>query len=234
MKKYLFVMAQAGLPWGGSEELWASAAEHLVRTGNEVRISVKDWSRPVPQIEHLRAAGCQIFPRSYRLPSFLARQYYKVFPPPDYNITHVRKAASGVDLVVISQGANFEGLEWMEASRAAGCKYAVISQSAVVYWWPDDESAEQLNKAYGHASAAYFVSRANVELSQRQFGSLLRNAKVVRNPFCVRYETQLPWPIDAAGTLALACVGRLDVISKAQDILLKCWVFRTGARVNFG
>ena len=60
MKKYLFIMANDGHPWGGSEPLWSSAAEHLVREGNEVRVSVKDWGKPVRQIEHLRSAGCMI------------------------------------------------------------------------------------------------------------------------------------------------------------------------------
>ena len=220
MKKYLFIMAQVGHPWGGSEPLWSSAAEHLVRSGNEVRISVKDWGRPVPEIEHLRAAGCQIFSRSYRLPPFLVRQFYRVFPPIDYETAHLRRAANGVDLVVISQGANFDGLSWMEKTRDEGHKYAAIAQSAVVYWWPDDDTSERLKGAYEGAAGAYFVSQANVELSRRQFGSSLRNAKVVRNPFSVRYNARLPWPTNSE-TLTLACVGRLDVISKAQDILLQ-------------
>jgi glycosyltransferase involved in cell wall biosynthesis len=220
MKKYLFIMAQEGHPWGGSELLWSSAAERLVRSGEEVRISVKDWGKPVPEIERLRAAGCQILVRSYRLPTFFARQFYRVFPPTEYGLAHVRKAASGVDLVIISQGANSDGLGWMEYAKAEGYKYVSISQSAVIYWWPSDDDAERLRKAFEHASAAYFVSQANVDLSRHQFGSLLHNAKVVRNPFNVRYDAQLPWPNDC-NSLMLACVGRLDVVSKAQDVLLQ-------------
>jgi len=221
MKKYLFIMAQVGHPWGGSEPLWSSAAEHLVRNGNEVRISVKEWGRLVPEIEHLRASGCQIFRRAYRLPSFFVRQFYRVFPPTEYETAHFRRAADGVDLVVISQGANFDGLDWMEKAKDQGHKYVAIAQSAVIYWWPNDETAERLRKAYDGASGAYFVSKANVDLSRRQFGSLLGNAKVVRNPFNVSYDAQPPWPSDHSNSLDLACVGRLDVISKAQDILLQ-------------
>jgi glycosyltransferase involved in cell wall biosynthesis len=221
MRKYLFIMAQVGHPWGGSEPLWSSAAEHLVRGGNEVRISVKDWGRPVPEIEHLRAAGCQIFSRAYRLPSFFVRQFYRVFPPTEYETAHIRRAAEGVDLIVISQGANFDGLNWMEKARAEGHKYVAIAQSAVIYWWPDDGTSERLTKAYEGASGAYFVSQANVDLSRHQFGSPLRNAKVVRNPFNVDYDAQPPWPSHQSNPLKLACVGRLDVISKAQDILLQ-------------
>jgi len=123
--------------------------------------------------------------------------------------------------VVISQGSNADGLGWMEAARAAGHRYAVIAESAVVYWWPTDDVAERLAESYEKSSGAYFVSQANLELSRRQFGSPLRKGKVVRNPFNVRYDAQVPWPIESSSELALACVGRLDVISKAQDVLLE-------------
>ena len=201
--------------------MWSAAAEKLVRCGNEVRVSVKDWGRPVPQIEHLRLAGCQIFYRHYRLPSFITRQIRRIFPPPEYSLEHVRKIGQGMDLVVISQGANFDGLLWMERARSLGLKYVAIAQSAVVYWWPEDQDAARLAESYEKASATYFVSQANLDLSRRQFGTPLRNAKVVRNPFNVRYDAQPPWPANSSEGLTLACVGRLDVISKAQDVLLQ-------------
>src|SRR5256885_733695 len=126
MKKYLFIMANEGHKWGGSEPLWAGAAEKVARRGNEVRGSVKDWRG------------------------------------------HVRSAANGVDLIVISQGSNDDGLLLIEAARLTGRRYAIVSQSAVVYWWPSDDFAERLKKVYEDASAAYFVSQSNLELSQRQ------------------------------------------------------------------
>ena len=219
IRKYLFIMANEGHRWGGSEPLWSSAAEWLVRRGNEVRVSAKDWGEPVSQVERLRAAGCKIFYR--RPPSFISRQVRKIVPLAEYGLAHVRAIGKGVDLVVISQGYNADGLDWMEAARAAGLKYAVIAQSAVVYWWPADEVAERLAESYEKAGAAYFVSQANLDLSRRQFGSSLRNGKVVRNPFNARYDAQVPWPDAPDGRLTLACVGRLDVISKGQDVLLE-------------
>src|SRR6516164_5079484 len=125
MKKYLFIMAQEGYPWGGSEPLWSSAAEDLARHGNEVRVSVKDWGAPVPQIEHLRSVGCVIIPRTeqYRIPAFLSRQIRKIFPQPPYRESHIRSVGNDVDLIVISQGDNSDGLEWLEAARASGRRY---------------------------------------------------------------------------------------------------------------
>jgi len=219
VKKYCFIMANDGHPWGGSEPLWASAAEHLVRQGNEVRVSVKDWGKPVPQIEQLRSAGCQIFYR--RPPTFTSRLIRKIVPLPQYSHSHLRASAEGVDLVVISQGSNTDGIEWMLAAKAGGYKYAAIAQSAVVYWWPSDDHAERLAEGYENASAAYFVSQANLELSRVQFGSALRNAKVVRNPFNVAYDAHPLWPPDSGDELALAFVGRLEVVSKGQDVLLQ-------------
>lgn len=219
MRKYLFIATNEWTNWGGSELLWSSAAERLVRRGEEVRVSVCEFSKPVREIQLVRSAGCQIIYR--RPPSFISRQIRRIFPRPEYMLTHVRSAGDGVDLVVISQGHNADGLEWMEAVRAAGYKYAVIAQSAVVYWWPDDDRAERLAESYEKASAAYFVSQSNLDLSRRQFACPLRNAKVVRNPFNVRYDACPPWPVEPREGLALACVGRLEVISKGHDLLLE-------------
>jgi len=225
MKKYLFIMAQEGYRWGGSEPLWSSAAERLARQGNEVRVSVKDWGSPVPQIEHLRSVGCQIFYRDHRLPSFIFRQIRKIMPRPPYRETHVRSVARGAHLVVISQGANFEGLEWMEACRSNGYPYAVIAQGASEQWWPSDDIAERLADCYESARAAYFVSDANLVLSRRQFVTPLTGGRVIRNPFNVRYDAQPPWPSSDSAELALASVGRLEIGQKGQDLLMEVLSF---------
>src|SRR5262249_55148892 len=80
---------------------------------------------------------------------------------------------------------------------------------------------DRLARVYEGASAAYFVSQANLELSRWQFCSPLLNAKVVRNPFNVRYDVNVPWPEGSGDELALAFVGRLDIISKGLDLLLQ-------------
>jgi glycosyltransferase involved in cell wall biosynthesis len=220
MHKYLFIMANEGHRWGGSEYLWSAAAERLARRGNEVRVSAKDWGEHVPEVEALRGAGCQIFYRKSPAP-FLIRASRKALRMADYRFDHVADAGRGVDLVVISQGTNDDGLLLIEAAQSGGLKYAILSHSAVVYWWPSDETADRLAAVYDAATAAYFVSQANVDLSRRQFGSQLRNAKVVRNPFNVSYNASVPWPVNPAGELALAFIGRLDIISKGHDLLLQ-------------
>lgn len=219
MGKYLFIGAIEGDKWGGSEPLWTGAAERLVRGGNEVRVSTKDWGEPVPQVERLRSAGCRIFGR--RPPTLPARVARRIFRLPEYARRHLLSAGKSTDLIVISQGLNNEGLTWMEAARAAGCKYAVIAQGAAEQRWPPDDDAERLAAGYENAIATYFVSQANVDLCRRQFSSPLRNAKIVRNPFNVRYDARPAWPGSVCDGLSFACVARLDVVQKGQDLLLE-------------
>jgi len=145
----------------------------------------------------------------------------KVFALPDYARAHIMSAAKNADLVVISQGGNTDGLPWMEDSRTAGRKYTVIAQGAAPYFWPDDDTSQRLAAAYEGAGTSYFVSEAILQLSRIQFGSTLSNAKVVRNPFNVRYDANPGWPRTDAHELLLASVGRLDGGSKGQDLLLQ-------------
>ncbi|HEY2460733.1 MAG TPA: glycosyltransferase family 4 protein, partial [Candidatus Acidoferrum sp.] len=218
-----FIMANEGHRWGGSEPLWSEAAAHLARAGNAVSVSAKDWGEPNPRVEKLREAGCQVFYRTEqgKIPPFITRQIRKIFPAPEYYLNYVQTMGNGVDLVVVSQGDNRDAHHWLRAIRDSGCRYAIVAQSAVPHCWPDDDSAEDLSRCYQRASAAYFVSQANLDLSRRQFGSPLSNGKVVRNPFNVGYNVSLPWPAQSPDELSLAHVGRLDVISKAQDVLLE-------------
>lgn len=208
-----------GHPWGGSEYLWSGAAEKLVRRGIEVRISVQKWNKPVKQIENLRSAGCRIFCRP--VPSLLHRAIRKLPPWREYVRRHVRKIGAGADLIVVSQGGNSESLQWIEAARANGYRYAIIAQAAVEAWWPEDDAIERLAAAYEAASCSFFVSEANLLLTRRQFVAPLSNGRVVRNPFNVPYDARPAWPSDSSVELQLACIGRLDAAAKGQDILFQ-------------
>lgn len=218
MQKITFIAANEFHPWGGSEVLWGAAAESFARRGVQVCVSVKDWGAPVKQIEHLRTTGCRIFRRP--APSLLRRASGRFLPRRDYAWQHARKLGTGADLIVISQAKNMDGLSWMEAARSCGVRYAPIAHTAAESWWPNDDIAERLAQSYEAASAAYFVSEATLALSRRQFVTPLRNARVIRNPFNVRYEARPAWPSNDSGALSLACVGRLDLIQKGQDLLL--------------
>ncbi|MHB8527712.1 MAG: glycosyltransferase family 4 protein [Candidatus Acidiferrales bacterium] len=220
MRKIVFIAANIFHPWGGSEYLWSAAAESFARRGVQVYVSVKDWGAPVKQVEHLRSLGCRIFLRGWP-PSLAARLGRKTGLLPGYTHEHIQRVGAGADLIVVSQGGHVEGLQWMEASRSNSYRYAIIAQAAAEEWWPDDDVAERLAEAYENACCAYFVSEANLALSRRQFVTPLSRARVIRNPFNVRYDARPAWSSDPSGGLSLACIGRLDPKAKGQDLLIE-------------
>jgi|SRR6185437_13670851 len=220
MKKIVFITTNEWASWGGSEHLWSAAAESFARRGIQVHVSVKDWGVPVKQVEHLRSLGCRIFLRRWP-PSLTTRLARKIGLLPERTLEHIRRVGAGADLIVVSQGSHTDGLPWMEALRTNGHSYAVIAQAAAEQWWPADDTAERLADCYEGACAAYFVSEANLSLSRRQFVTPLHNARVIRNPFNVRYDARPVWPSGPSGGLSLACIGRLDPKAKGQDLLIQ-------------
>ena len=183
-----------------------------------MRVSFKCWDKPIKEIENLRSAGCGIF---YRRPfSLISRVARKVLPLPEYTQKHVRLIGDGADLVVISHSSFSESLPWIDAVRRAGPQYAIVVQGASETMWPPDEALEKLSPGFDSAARTYFVSEANLSLFRRQLGVPLRNGRVIRNPFNVRYDARPPWPGDPSDQLSLACVARLDIIQKGQDVLV--------------
>jgi len=217
MPKYLFI-ATNEFAWGGSEILWSQAAERLARQGAEVRVSFQGFGKPREPMERVEAAGGKVI---YRRPfSVLSRFIRKILPLPNYCTTHIRTVAAGVDLVVISQSSFWEVLPWIESVRDGGLKYAVVVQGATTAMWPDDDSAERLAACFESANCAFFVSQSTLDLCRRQLSTPLSRGRVIRNPFNVRYDAQPAWPKDSLEEIRLACVGRLEVSTKGQDILL--------------
>src|SRR5262249_13069456 len=124
------------------------------------------------------------------------------------------------DLVVVSQGGNFDGLVYSDLCRISGRPYVVISQKATDHSWPLDKDRIGMRSAFQAALRCYFVSQHNLQLTECQIGETLTNAEIVRNPFLVS-GTPLSWPGTQDHAIKLACVARLETGEKGQDILLR-------------
>src|SRR5262249_30881247 len=125
------------------------------------------------------------------------------------------------ELVVFSAGGILSRVEWLELCQHKGLRFVTIGQANSEYLWFDDETAARYRQALHAALRCYFVAKANLQLVEKQIGAELCNAEVVRNPFNVDFNTSLPWPSAENGEMRLACVGRLDLQSKGQDLLLE-------------
>lgn len=219
MRKIAFIASNEYVPWGGSEYLWAGAAEKLAQRGLTVSVSVKDWGKPVKQVEQLRAAGCRIFKRA--VPSVARRAIRKLPPWRDYTRRHIQRVAAGSKLVVVSQGSLSDGFPWLQAAYLLGFPYCLICEGVAEVWWPGDDLAERLAQLYQDAHGAFFVSQSNIDLARQQLAAPLPHARVVRNPFNVRYDARPGWRCDAHPELSLALIGRLDPGGKGHDVLIR-------------
>jgi glycosyltransferase involved in cell wall biosynthesis len=101
-----------------------------------------------------------------------------------------------------------------------GLKYAPIVQCYVEGHPFADTHTDSLVRGYGEAQVSYFVSQTNLDCVRRQLAFALPNGRVVSNPFNVSYQAAPPWPLHS-GEFHLACVARLDLIVKGQDILFE-------------
>jgi glycosyltransferase involved in cell wall biosynthesis len=226
LSRFVFLCCNPG--WGGSEELWAGAAALLADGGHSVTIFKADVDPNHPRICRLLALGCHIrdlhlvcLPSRIRLPRSLVRltgtqaAQRAIRPLVRAHLTNLNP-----DLVVVSQGSNFDGLAYSDLCRISGRPYVVISQKATDYRWPSDRERSVMRSAFQTALRCYFVSQHSLQLTECQIGETLMNAEIVRNPFLVS-GTPLPWPGTQDHSIRLACVARLDTGEKGQDILLQ-------------
>ena len=210
MAKIGFVSTLEGHLWGGSEELWSKTAIRLVEKGNTVGANLWRRSAPVPQIEHLAQNGCLVtirrdLRRISRFTGYLPLKWLDVFKP---------------DLVVISMGSHLGGELWMDACKKRGIKYVVIVQAIIEFNWEDSDATHRSAQWYESANAVYCVSMGNLEFLRTYLSSDLKNAKVVRNPVNVALDSAPEWP-STQGGFHLACVGRLQMDAKGQDLIIR-------------
>ena len=212
--------------WGGSEELWARSIPALQAAGIGVVVYKDRINR-----EHLRWTGlvkAGVGLRELHTPAwqFAARKVLlRLRGKYWYKGNQLRAAftrqlqADRPALVVIAQGINFDGLDYAQECLAAGVPYVIICQKAVDFYWPQPDQRPGMIKAFLHAQRCFFVSRHNRELTEEQFGIRLSNTQLIYNPVD-RSDGPVPYP-GGNSVYRLACIGRLFVLDKGQDILIR-------------
>ena len=222
-----FVFVSGNRTWGGSEELWSATAAVLAADGHGVTVFKSGVDDSEPRIQSLRALACPIrdlarFPlmpkRLFKLIRFLssggayAHEMLRLLIP----LALSRRP----DLVVVSQGGNYDGFLLAEVCRRLSLPYAIVSQKASELYWPADWQQATIAAVYRSARACFFVSENNRQLTEEQVGFRLQRATVVRNPFLVDWKPRTDWPDDSRER-RLACIGRLHPKEKGQDLLLR-------------
>jgi glycosyltransferase involved in cell wall biosynthesis len=227
-------------PWGGSEELWSRTALDLIAQGWKVSASVPRWVPPHKRIMALAAGGVEVCFRASRY-SLWKRAWRKLaWRGYDDWIVDVPQFLFQKNpvLAVLSTGTAVPPVELIELCIRMRIPFVTIGQANWEAWWPDDEQAARYRRSLPAARRCYFVSRANLQLLEKQIGCALTNAEVIWNPFNVDYNFSPAWPSDETNVL-FACVGRLHPPSKGQDLLLEAlatpiWMQRSWRLTFYG
>jgi glycosyltransferase involved in cell wall biosynthesis len=129
----------------------------------------------------------------------------------------------GSDLVVVSQGACKDGLEWLEWLCDAGKDYVILCQANMECDWPGDAEVDRLIRVYSAAKKVYFVSAENERLFRIQTGYEGTNTALAWNPLQPATPREpLEWPSASDGdTWSMAMVGRIEPFAKGQDLMLE-------------
>lgn len=218
--------------WGGSEELWSRSAYYLQNAGNSLTIYKSQFNRDHPAIKKLTKHDLklrEIKPSLFigkrivrKLGFFINRLRNPLFYVGDkyYEVQNFKRYISDdrPDLVVISQGINFDGLIFAYQCLILKIPYVIVSQKAVDFYWPPVEEKEYMRETLRKALLCCFVSNHNLRLTEDQFGLRLVNSQVVLNPIKMKRQ-MLRYPSIENG-FRLACIGRFFLIDKGQDILI--------------
>jgi glycosyltransferase involved in cell wall biosynthesis len=219
-KPFLFISTMEGAPWGGSEELWSATAKYLMIRGANVAAAVKGFEVDPPQLVDLAHHGIDIVRR------YSYRPWYKRLGDTIVMDNVVKKTAPSV--VIISSACNYDWARWGLMCLQENVPYVVVIHAAPEWVWPDDPVVEQLRMLYERAVKCYFVSRRAIASTCLHLGWDGANSGVIWNPYRVKRDLREKWP---ATQPRFACVGRLEVGIKGQDLLLSA-IRKLGTRVS--
>ncbi|HYE53796.1 MAG TPA: glycosyltransferase family 4 protein [Chitinophagaceae bacterium] len=211
--------------WGGSEELWARSIPYLQESGAKVTVLKDRINRKHPRYAELSQKGVQLqeldMIAKRKRPVRLVMKTWKKLRGID---NHMQKRferflkSKRPNLVLISQGINFDGLVYAHSCAEMKIPYVIVSQKAVEFYWPGNGDRAFMTRAFQQAKQCFFVSQQNRQLTEEQFGIRFNNASLVYNPVKITVG-KIPYP--QGEPYRLACVARLFIIDKAQDILLR-------------
>jgi glycosyltransferase involved in cell wall biosynthesis len=219
--------------WGGSEELWGRSIPTLQEAGFSISVLKYFINHQHPEFRKLADRNVkliEIYPKrsiSKRITSKIAKTFreaalgLKILKPQPEDFSNYISIMNqeAPELVIISQGINFDGLKMAYQCMLLKIPYVVISQKAVDFYWPHKDDRAFMLEALQKAEKSYFVSHHNLRLTEEQFGKRLPNGQVIFNPVKLSGNI-VPYP-KPANVYKIACLGRLFLLDKGQDVLIR-------------
>lgn len=217
--------------WGGSEDLWARSVPILRDHNCGITVYKNNINFSHPEMVTLTGHGVRLVPLTTHI-SFGKRVIRKLRSTILKEPVHNLLATSGLpkkfgrhlrtnrpDLAIIIQGINFDGLEYAFECFRLKIPYVLFANKGVDFYWPSHAHRTEMRRVLQSAKKCFFSSKHNLTLTEEQFGFRFSNAEILWNTIKLS-RTPLPFPTDDK-TIKLACVARLFIIDKGQDMLFR-------------
>lgn len=214
--------------WGGCEELWVAMAQEALNDKHQVYVAVSSQLARHSKVDALRQKGAIVFQRSTyertkdmsnltKLKLVLAQEISKIKPWFE-DLLRLQP-----DIIFINQGAVYDAIwlipEFIYEVQKRKISYTIICHSNSDSLFIDDHDRQAALSFFTQAHRVLFVSEQNLKLSERQLAQSLPTAVVVQNPVNLSATDLVDW--NSNSIPHFACVSRLQVANKGQDILLE-------------
>jgi L-malate glycosyltransferase len=214
--KILLISLPANNGWGGSEELWADMVREALKDRDQVWITPRGGDGGSDAaFRDLLAAGATYLRRG-SAPSASGT------PEPEVVPAAVRELAPSADAILINAGASIRDLIHPAVVGLVD-SLPEIPVVATVQFVSDrdalsDTERQQARKMLGRISRLVVPAWRSRQILERQVCASIPHCVVLPSPIQAGL-TGLAWPEEPVP--AMACVGRLDVEQKGQDLLLE-------------
>jgi glycosyltransferase involved in cell wall biosynthesis len=206
-----------GCQWAGSEEVWYRMALLALEKGHEFVACLHPDLHGASTIEEFRKRGGEVLGWRRNGVARFQKWEQKLFP------SFSDAKLGNPDMILLSCGSlpaitYVPGLmDYLKKTRAELAVLCLFNAEALAF------SATERSAVAGlleKSRASIFVAEQNRHQAVRQFGVDLRDAHVFYGPLRERFEEALPMAATESGVV-FSCVARLDLLWKAQDILLE-------------
>jgi glycosyltransferase involved in cell wall biosynthesis len=207
--------------WSGSEELWTRSAKEFAHLGFKVAFATKYNHGNLDALKVNRAN----FANEYSAKTALRRAFERFVKAGINNKNILRDfiLENSPQLVVISQGNNYESIDVMRLCSGLNVPYVTLTQLVAEIFigaLSNNNMLQYAQNAYSGAIKNFFVSNHNLKLHQLLLGIKTANDEVVYNPCKLLYNNIPKYPLFKE-YYKVGLVGRIDCFHKGYDLFMQ-------------
>ena len=205
----------SGMPWGGSEVLWARTARMLQLDGHEITANYKWWSYKAEPLAHLEKHGATVCYRDKPAKPLLKRIFSSNGSKNDGDWLKAERP----DAVLVTLGYHPDQILIADQCHQLKIPYGINIQCASNFFFIHSDRLDEYRQWYRNAERVFFVSEENQLKLQNNIAMKFDNAEIIANPFNVDFDASPAWP-STEQEFRIALVGRVHFQSKGHDIIV--------------